>query len=58
MNPAVTSVGYRSEAHYVVLNACHIFKDTHPVTVVTFVAYDRVTIELKMYEHVFASWTT
>jgi hypothetical protein len=58
MNPLETSLGYRSETRYFVLDACHIFKDTHPVTVVTFVAYDRVIIELQMYEHLFASWTT
>jgi len=35
-----------------------VFKDTHAVTVIKFVAYDCVIIELQMYEHVFTSWTT
>jgi hypothetical protein len=48
MNPVETSVGCRSGTRYGVLDACHIFKDTQPVTVVMFVAYDRVIIELQM----------
>jgi len=58
MNPIETSVGYRSKTRYVLLDACHLFKGTQPVTMLKFVAYDRVITELQMYEHVFASWTT
>jgi hypothetical protein len=58
MNRIETSVRYRIEMQYVLLDACHSFKGTQPVTILTFVAYDRVIIKLQMYKHVFASWTT
>jgi hypothetical protein len=58
MNAVETIVVYRSETRYVVQDACHIFNDTHPITVVTFVTYSCIIIQLQMYKHVFASWTT